>query len=236
VKVKTTSAGEAAALSIAFERPGQDPWSRARLETQAGTEIVRTALITTDGNPDPHLTLRTTAAFAGSVSEIQLIEDGAMHTFELADDRQGWTTLIASGPSGAAGFLPRGVAAVGPPDFALVVRQALGTVNPVSTDNLIFLTNRRQRFCFMVKAAAATTSVGHLRIVSGGSQVLGQSFPLSTAWQPHCVNQIHTPYTNTTVTFAGSDGAPSYLVDSIGVYADTNGDIGLPGELDPTPQ
>src|SRR5690606_18639924 len=73
VKVNTVNAANAAALSIGFERPGTGAWSFARLETTPGADVLRTALIRTDGNPDPHLALRTTTAFDGAVSEIQLI-------------------------------------------------------------------------------------------------------------------------------------------------------------------
>ncbi len=237
VKVKTTSASDAAALSIGFERPGQGAWSSARLETTPGTEVLRTALLRTDGDPDPHLALRTTAAFSGAVSEIQLIEDGATSTFELADERQGWTTLLGAGPGPSpANFLPRGSSA-SPirPDFALAVRAALGTVNAVRTDKLLFLPNRGQRLCFMVKALVETSVAGVVRIHSGGSQVLNRTFPLTTSWQNHCFNGIQTPFTNTTLTFEGNDGSPRYLVDQVSVSVDPNVIVAPEGELDPTP-
>jgi trypsin-like peptidase len=235
VKVRTTSAADAAALSIGFERPGQATWSSARLRTTPGAEVLRTALIRTDGNPDSQLALRTTAAFSGAVSEIQLIEDGATSTFELADDRQGWTTLLggSSGP-GPANFLPRGSGATSTKtDFALAVRALLGTVNPVRTEKLLFLPNRGQRLCFMVKALAETNVAGAVQVHSGGSQVLNKSFPLTTSWQWHCFDRIQTPFTNTTLTFGGNDGSPSYLVDQVGLYLDPNVIVGPAGELDP---
>lgn len=237
VKVKTISAASAAALSVGFERPEVGAWSSARLETTPGAEVLRTALIRTDENPNPQLALRTTAAFNGAVSEIQLVEDGTTSTFEMADERQGWATLLGAGPgAGPANFLPRGKnASSSRVDFALLVRKALGTVNPVQTDKLLFLSNRGQRLCFAVKALAETSVAGVARIHSGGNQVLNRTFPLTTSWQSHCINGIQTPFTNTTLTFAGGDGSPSYLVDEVGVYVDPNVIVGPAGELDPTP-
>jgi hypothetical protein len=237
VKVKTASTADAAALSIGFERPGVAAWSSARLETTSGAEVMRTALIRTDGNPDAYLAMRTTAAFSGAVSEIQLIEDGATSTFELADERLGWTTLLGGSPGPSpANFLPRGSNASSTrSDFALAVRAALGTVNPVRTEKPLFLTNRGQRLCFMVKALAETSVAGIVRVRSGGSLVLDRSFPLTTSWQNHCFNEIQTPFTNTELTFAGNDGSPSYLVDQVGVSVDPNVIVGPAGELDPTP-
>jgi hypothetical protein len=219
VKVATNSAGNAAALSVGFERSKQPAWSVATLATVPGTTVLRTAMIRTDGDPRPFFAVRTTGAFNGAISEIQLIEDGSTSTFELADQREGWTTAF-----GRAHFLPQGVTAGNAgaaPDFALRVRPLFTTAIPTSTQKLLFLPSRGQRVCFQVRALAATTATGTLRITSGGSQIRNATFPLTTSWETRCFGRIWTPSTDTTLTLASSEGLyTSYLVDNLRVDDD----------------
>ncbi|MBX3193113.1 MAG: trypsin-like peptidase domain-containing protein [Labilithrix sp.] len=219
VKVKTNSAGNGSALSVGFERSNQAAWSVANLATTPGTTVLRTAVIRTDASPNPFFALRTTGAFNGSVSEIQLVEDGATNTFELADDREGWSTVF-----GPANFLPRGVnGEIGPPNFALAVRALWSTSIPVSTQKMLFVANRAQRLCFSARALASTAASGVARVTTGGSQVLNANFPLSTSWTNHCFGRIYTPSSDTTLTFASNGSiSTSYLVDNVRVEVDPN--------------
>jgi hypothetical protein len=220
VKVKTNSAGNTTALSVGFERSNQAAWSVANLGTTPGSTVLRTAVIRTDANPNPFFAIRTTGAFDGSVSEVQLIEDGSTNTFELSDDREGWTTAF-----GPANFLPRGITSAngGAPDFALAVRPIFGTSIPASTQKMLFVPNRAQRVCFSVRSLATTSASGLVRVTSGGNQVLNTTFALSTAWSNYCFGRIYTQSTDTTLSFASSGNiSTSYLVDNVRVDIDPN--------------
>lgn len=219
--VKTESAGNGTALSVGFERREQPAWSVANLATTPGKHILRTAIIRTDGNPNPFFAIRTTGAFKGSVSEIQLIEDGATSSFELSDEREGWKTSFRT----TAHFLPRGAASDsgGAPDFVLHVRHStspIGGARPVSTQKLLFLTNRVQRLCFKARSLSSTSARGTVRIKSGVAQALNSSFQLTTKWTTHCFDRIRTASTDTTLTFSSSDNRTSYLVDDVRLDAD----------------
>ena len=222
VRVKTNTAGNANALTVGFERSNQAAWSVAALATPAGTTGYRTALIRTDASPKPFFAIRSTGAFNGSVSEIELVEDGSTNNFELADQREGWTTGFLT----PADFLPRGVTADsgGAPDFALALRTfGWGAVLPVSTNTLVFSPLRFQRLCFKVRSLDPTSASGVARITSGTTQVVNATFPLTTAWTQQCVNRISTPSTDTTLTFASSGTiSTTYLVDDVKLEADPN--------------
>jgi hypothetical protein len=219
VRVRTNSAGNANALTVGFERSGQPAWSVAPLATSPGTDVYRTAMIRTDAGAKPFFAIRTTGAFNGSIAEIQLIEDGTASSFELMDEREGWTT-----PFGRGFFLPQGVTAANPgapPDFALRVRPLFTTAIPTSTQKLLFLPGRGQRMCFKARAMADTGASGVVRITSGGTQVLNATFPLTTTWESRCYGRLYTPATDTTLTFSSTEGlSTSYLVDDVGVGAD----------------
>jgi hypothetical protein len=180
---------------------------------------VRTALLRTDGNPKPFLALRSTGAFVGSVSEIVVIEDGSTSTFEVADQREGWTTVFQQ----QANFLPRGITAEsnGPPDFALAVLPLWGSAIPVSTKSQAFLAGRWNRVCFQARSIDATSASGVVRVQNGSSTLLDASFPLTTSWTQHCYGRIAPPNGDTTLGFTSSGTlATSILVDNVRVDQD----------------
>lgn len=222
IRVKTIASGTPAprdprhiAMTVGFEREDQAAWSTATLTTVPGTDVLQAGVLHTDSSPSPFFAIRTTASFTGSISEIQLIEDGTLDTFELIDQREGWVTSFGQPGS----FLPRGVTASGPkPDFALQVVSLFGGAIPVSTQKLLFLPGRSQDLCFKA-AMTAGTGTGTVKITSGASTVLDAAFPLTTAWTRQCFRRIVTPSTDTTLTFAGTI-ASSYLVDDVSLVVD----------------
>ncbi|MBN9167753.1 MAG: hypothetical protein BGO98_25445 [Myxococcales bacterium 68-20] len=228
VRVRTNSAGSAYALSVGFERSNQPAWSVAALATAPGSTVLRTAVIKTDANPAPFFAIRTTAAFNGAISEVQLIEDGSTQGFDLIDEREGWTTTF-----GPANFVPRGVTSTNinaPPDFALQVRPSKATAIAASTQKLLFLPNRAQRLCFKARALGSTAASGVATVTSGGSQVLNVSFALPTTWASYCFGRIYTPSTDSKLSFGASGGlTTSYLVDDVRVDIDPDAIFVPPG-------
>ena len=220
VVVKTNSAGSSSALTVGFERSGVPAWSTAPLQTTPGTTVLRTAMLRTDANPKPFFAIRTSGAFNGSVREIQLIEEGSTSSFELADQREGYTTS-----SGPATFLPRGVTSEtgSAPDFALAIRPSLWTLRavPVSTQKLLFLTSHAQRLCFKARTLAATSALGTAVVTSGTTTALNATFPLSTTLTQHCISRIRTPDTNSRLTFSASGSIlTNILIDDVRVDID----------------
>lgn len=243
VRIRTGSAASLHALSVGFEAPPPvvvamntappagapaptvlgGSGTRVLLATSANADTYQTALLKTGANPKQFLTIRSSAAFTGSVAEIFLIEDGKGAAFELFDEREAWTA-----GSLRANFLPRGLTAAPStrPDFALALPSIDGTAFPASTNKLLFLDNRVQRICFRARILSGAGN-GRIRIAQGHAVALDKIFPLTENWTQQCYRNIRTPHPGTMLTFSSSDGLPSpYLVDEILLTTDRDAIVG----------
>ncbi|MEO8672911.1 MAG: trypsin-like peptidase domain-containing protein [Tahibacter sp.] len=218
VSIRTGSTASPLALNVGFE---EKRWTSPRVNFSTSPQpspLFRTGLLRTGAGFSglSSLVFRTTAAFTGDISGVQLVEDGSTVGFDTRDEREGWLT-----GQGRASVLPQGVTSSVPgavPDFALRVEavnggQALWTWSR----NILFLTGRAQRLCFKVRAQSPTQAIGEARVFSNGQLVHSFQFPLGNSWATQCTDNILTPSADSALLFSstGSSLGTGYLIDDL---------------------
>lgn len=222
VSIRTGSAGSTQALSVGFEELRRGgPRAALSTSTQQSPSF-RTALLRTGSGfgASPSLVFRTTAAFSGDISGIQLVEDGSTVHFDTRDEREGWQT-----GRGRASVLPQGITSTVPgaaPDFALRVEAVNGLALWTWSRNILFLTDRAQSLCFKVRAQSPTQASGQARIFSNGFLVHTLTFPLGNTWTTQCTDNILTPSPDSSLIFSATGGSldTGYLVDDLTLALD----------------